>query len=117
VNLIEFRKAFERRHDFYSEDLHRLKNKYPEITFFDIPEAWIYKIDEHLSRMKRPSFLESINQICGFVVTTKSADPADQEIFDEMLEELYVIDLDIRKELDGESIAKIQKVAHRLALN
>lgn len=52
MNLLEeFSKEFIKRHDFYSEDLDNLFNKWPKTSFKNIPEAWIIPIDEMLLKL------------------------------------------------------------------
>lgn len=46
--LINNYKIFKYRHDFISEDLNLLKQKYNNISFNNIPEAWIIILDDFL---------------------------------------------------------------------
>lgn len=69
MNLLEdFSKEFRKRHDFYSEDLDVLFNKWDKTSFKDIPEAWILPIDEMLLELSKINiFPISIQQQFGLL--------------------------------------------------
>lgn len=65
--LDDFNQEFIKRHDFYSEDLDLLFNKWqPKTLFKNIPEAWILPIDTMLSELNKENFFpKEVEQIFG----------------------------------------------------
>lgn len=115
ISLEEFKREFDRRHDFESEDLQVLANNFPEVDFYNIPEAWIIPIDKMLRVIGK--YVSYISQDCGHVRVMRrvmDGDPSvrpgketdrDKEIFSQisLLEKrVRAIDKDLHDKLDYE---------------
>jgi hypothetical protein len=65
---LEIQKAiFDHRHSFDSEDIIVLRNYFPNITFEQIPDAWIIPIDNFLRSISDIKNIQSISQVYGML--------------------------------------------------
>lgn len=86
---------FKYRHDFVSEDLDLLKQKYNNIEFKNIPEAWVVILDRFLE--KHNKIVKCIQQYFGHLSIVYSCDidlnvKKDQEKTEKRLQK---IDMDL----------------------
>jgi hypothetical protein len=103
ISVREFHEQWSERHDFEYEDSDLLSKKYPNISFNDIPQAWMCCIFDHLSSMKDISKVVSISQIMGFPVIQYENNIGDIEfdIIKDLERSLECIDIDLHKQLDA----------------
>jgi hypothetical protein len=103
ISVTEFNKQFIERHELEYDDLDLLPNKYPNILFKDIPQAWVCCIYDSLYSMKDLSKIVSISQIFGFPVIQYENDIRDVEfkILKDLEHDLLSIDMDLHNQLDA----------------
>jgi hypothetical protein len=94
LNLNQIKIEFDSRHDFDSPDLNILKERYPNILFKSIPDAWIYLIDKFLSNMDISQVI-SITQEFGFLCVDGILDVYQRRKIKNFEEELYCADIDL----------------------
>jgi len=90
MNLISYKETFDFRHDFDSEDLDTLRERWPSITFHNIPDAWILLIDEMLCAMRYSLRIAEIRQ---------KLSNSHQQLLAAFEAAIYKIDADISREL------------------
>lgn len=61
----EFKKEFDKRHDFNSTELNVLKDNFPHVGFYNIPEAWIIIVDKMLRKISND--VSYVSQEYGFL--------------------------------------------------
>lgn len=98
ISTEEFSKIFSDRHSFDGEDVQILKNKFPNIQFNNIPDAWILGIDR-LLRKTRYAGIVSIAQRNGFLFISARNDILSEYI-EEVEQEIYSLDADLHKLLE-----------------
>lgn len=108
MNLLEnFKKEFEKRHDFISHDLDLLYKKHPTVSFLNIPEAWIVPIDEMLFKLnyKKISHITISQHYGQFIVSTPVAEFKLKyiKIIDETRRIIESIDRDLYENLNTKS--------------
>ena len=100
-----FAREFSNRHSFGGEDVGVLKDKFPNISFHNIPDAWVLGIDEFLSRVNI-EVITSIRQACGFfhvsVLEGKTGDIFWDQV-ERIERKLYDLDKDLHKTLSSNS--------------
>jgi hypothetical protein len=84
---------FQKRHDFDSEELAVLKAHYPSISFTDIPEAWIYILDQMLERISGK--VRKVYQLCGYLIVEASLSDDEMNIVERFERKLYEADIDL----------------------
>lgn len=101
----KFADEFRKRHTFGGEDVGVLKNKFPNISFHNIPDAWVIGIDEFLSRIN-PKLITTLRQACGFFYISVSDLDLGDDFWDqvERIErKLYDLDKDLHEALERRS--------------
>lgn len=106
ISIQEYNKQFIARHDFSYADIKFLPNKYSNILFKDIPEAWVCCIDDYLSRIKEHNKVVSISQIYGFPVIQYENDinSKDFEILKQLERTILCMDVDLQDQLDSGAV-------------
>ena len=99
ITIEEFSKEFNKRHDFEYDDDEFLPNKYSEISFQDIPEAWVCVIDTYLSKLKDKSAISSISQVMGLCVIAGESSSEDKKILQCLEKTISDIDMDLHEQL------------------
>jgi len=101
MNLISYKETFDFRHDFDSEDLDTLRERWPSITFHNIPDAWILLIDEMLCAMRYSLRIAEIRQEFGqlIVLPNGKLSNSHQQLLAAFEAAIYKIDADISREL------------------
>ena len=97
----EFANEFQKRHSFGGDDVGVLKNKYPNISFHNIPDAWVLGIDEFLDRVCIRS-IAAIRQACGFFHVSVVEESLGDGFWDQVEiaeRKLYGLDRDIHEAL------------------
>ena len=95
--LLTFKKEFDLRHEFQSEDLTTLKERWPNVKFVNIPEAWILILDTMLCKLRYHNPVRVIRQDYGqLVVLHDPLRQRQQKIISDAEEAIYAIDEDIR---------------------
>ena len=97
--LFEFKKEFDKRHDFESSDLNYLYKKYSNIVFSNIPYAWVINIDDMLCELPHTSIAE-IRQDFGqpiFILKNKEEKEKYQSILNKFDKALRYIDKDLHQ--------------------
>lgn len=107
--VYQFYNQFLLRHDFISDDLTILNDKYSYVKFYNIPEAWIITIDEMVEDIlmvgQNPSI--KVSQKMGFLdvefVSSGSKKLIDYSFIIKAAErELYLLDADLHGDLNYE---------------
>lgn len=102
--LRRFYLQFLQRHDFESDDLKTLQLKFPNATFYSIPEAWILPIDDFLTDVEcvRADVEIKISQDLGFLNVIFVNDNKDfyKEMILSLEKKVYILDLDLHLELE-----------------
>jgi hypothetical protein len=103
ISVREFHEQWSERHDFEYDDSDLLSKKYSNISFKDIPQAWVCCIFDHLSSIKDISKIVSVSQIMGFPVIQYENNIGDVEfdIIKDLERSLECIDIDLHKQLDA----------------
>lgn len=97
LNLIKLKKEFYKRHDFESKDLEVLYNKFPKVSFKNIPEAWIVLIDKMLNEVGT-YYIKSVEQHYGLLcITETNPQYLDLSIVDKYEKRIYNIDKDLHE--------------------
>jgi hypothetical protein len=111
ISVPAFYREFEHRHEFDSDDIRLLQTKYPHIRFEGIPEAWVIVIDElvrQVGRLDRTA-LVAVRQDFGFLSVFRRAGHQYPEIVRELVKlaetRLYLIDVDLHRQLDCKVVA------------
>ncbi|MFA5757962.1 MAG: hypothetical protein WC942_01095 [Clostridia bacterium] len=101
VSVYEFSEIFNHRHDFNCTDINILSDKYTNIIFKNIPEAWILEIDKFLSLIKQPKKIFKISQEFGFLVIFHNDKliQHDKEILQQLENNLTILDIDLHSQL------------------
>lgn len=97
-----FVKEFEKRHDFQTSEVTVLESHFPNTKFRNIPEAWIWCIDQMLERIYKidSKAITSVYQLFGLLCVEPSRrSPKIDEIISEYEKKMYFIDMDLRKEI------------------
>lgn len=97
--LLEFKREFDKRHDFDAGDLNYLYKKYPKVVFSKIPLAWVINIDDMLCELPHTSVVE-IRQDFGqpvFILKNQEEKDKYQSILDKFDKVLRLIDKDLHK--------------------
>lgn len=101
ISLQQFSKEFLERHDFEYEDSNFLSHKYQHIKFLDIPEAWVFQIDDALGMLDRPMSVRSISQVMGLIVfDVQDLNDHDKLILKKLEEKIISLDKDLHDLLD-----------------
>ena len=79
MNLLKYKKEFDSRHDWDSEEETQLKTNWPNICFENIPQAWIIPIDKILSKNNHDSVKE-IKQYYGQVIVLPRNDILEKKL-------------------------------------
>jgi len=103
ISVREFNEQWSERHDFEYDDSDFLNNKFTNILFENIPQAWVCCISDHLSSIKDLSKIISICQIMGFPVIQYENSISDKEldIVKDLERSLESIDVDLHNQLDA----------------
>lgn len=101
MNLFNFQEIFNQRHKFQHEDLQVLKERWPNIQFNNIPDAWIWPIDILLSRLRYNNPISEIRQEFGQIcfIYNKKPSKYQNHVIKKCESEIYNIDFDINNEL------------------
>lgn len=103
--LYKLKKDFDERHDFCDDDIEVLKGRWPEVSFHNIPAAWIIPIDQMLCRMRYHNQIKEIRQDFGqFIVIHNKLRPNHEKILKRAEQEIYEIDVDLQKQLQNYTI-------------
>lgn len=98
TNLEKLGKEFNSRHDFKSEDLDILKSNFSNITFKNIPEAWIVILDSMLRELDT-RYVYSIEQHFGFICINENKNSnLNLSVINKYEKKLYKIDIDLHNE-------------------
>jgi hypothetical protein len=102
--LETFAREFKARHSFDGDDVTVLRENFPEVTFTDIPDAWVLGLDELLSRIP-PAEVLNISQRNGFLfVSIRDGEWANSDILWDEIEKaeskIYDLDSDLHKLLE-----------------
>jgi hypothetical protein len=102
ISVEEFNKMFKERHDFIYSDRYFLDKKYKYIKFLEIPEAWVYSIDKHLSKLRQPRKVITVSQILGLLVIEKDDSMliSDKNILKSLDKNLRDLDIDLYEQLE-----------------
>jgi len=106
IDINQYNKTFQKRHQFKYDDLNFLPKKYTHIKFCNIPEAWVYPLDKILSQMKDNTTIKLIQQIMGFISIDKKCEVSSEDNLklqrlDQMLTS---VDIDIFNQLETSSV-------------
>jgi hypothetical protein len=106
ISITEFHKQWTDRHDFEYDDIDFLSNKYSDIVFKNIPQAWVCCIADHLSLIKDLSKVMSVSQNFGLPVIQYENDISDNDfhMLKNMENSILCIDIDLYKQLDAECL-------------
>ena len=107
VSIHTLAKEFYYRHDFGSEDVGVLRDKYPHTQFHNIPEAWIVVIDDMMMELVQFSYPTWVQQHFGFLSVQFDSPPTEnlREVIKLAERRLYRIDMDLHKKLDCKVVA------------
>lgn len=101
VSLEEFYNQFVDRHEFVYEDSETLAERFRNISFYNIPEAWVYLVDKFLSMMNQVRKIRSVSQVYGFlVVDCKDLSDFDKNILADLELHLKVLDMDLHNQIE-----------------
>jgi hypothetical protein len=101
VSLEEFYNQFMDRHEFVYEDSETLSKRFRNISFYNIPEAWVYLVDKFLSMMNQVRKIRSVSQVYGFlVVDCKDLSDFDKNILADLELHLKVLDIDLHNQIE-----------------
>lgn len=101
INIEQFNSEFSKRHDFIYEDINFLPKKYSNISFKEIPEAWVCPIHHCLSKMEDPTKVTGISQYCGLlVISSSNVSSTDQKLLDSLDKNIRLLDLDLHEQLE-----------------
>ncbi len=98
-SLLAIKKAFDERHDYSSEDLSVLQERWPEVKFVNIPDAWILILDTMLCRLRYDNPVREIRQEYGqLVVLHKPLRKRQKEVIQQAERQIYAVDADLMAE-------------------
>lgn len=102
VTVEALAKEFYHRHDFESDDVTVLHERYPSVLFHNIPEAWVVIIDDMLNELQHMADVTWVKQHFGFLTVQFREPPTDdvKATVRYAEERLYRIDVDLHKKLD-----------------
>ena len=98
ISISDFSKEFNYRHNFNAEDIGILQQKYPNIKFVNIPEAWIICVDNMLQCLKEYN-IRCIQQYYGFLSVIGDYSSEAKEIIKFFEGKMYQADADLHKDL------------------
>lgn len=100
ISINQFAEEFNYRHDFKYDDDKYLENKFPNIKFSNIPEAWVYQINKILSSIYDIDNISSITQVMGFIsIQYKNLSHHDINLISKLENQLKLLDIDLYDEL------------------
>ena len=103
--LNDVKPTFDYRHDFEGEDIQTIKERWPNVTFHNIPLAWIIPIDEMLCRLRYDNPIYEVRQEFGhLVVLSVPLNSNQKRIIQQAEDEIYLIDVDLHMFLDNSAI-------------
>ena len=95
-----YKETFDVRHEFESEDLEILRERWPGIRFVNIPDAWIFIIDEMLGVMRYDLRIKEIRQEYGqFIVVHDELSDSHKKILKKCEAAIYKTDVDLFEQL------------------
>lgn len=98
-NKTEFTKEFNKRHDFNTSGIKYLKNKFKDIKFNNIPDAWIYPLEKFLNTRYIKNIVIEVSQENGDIKIIKASDKLYQDFYNkkasELIDDIELIDIDL----------------------
>lgn len=100
MNLIEFKKIFDGRHEFENEDINVFLDRWSGVKCSNIPAAWILPLDQMLSQFRCCNPIVEIRQEFGqLVLINKEVTDKQQKMIDRAKRAIFLLDVDLHKEL------------------
>lgn len=97
--LWDIQKEFNKRHNFNDEDIGLLKERWSEITFHNIPLAWVFPLDEMLCKLRYNNPIYEIRQEFGqLIILSHQLKYKNHKVIIKKTEQaIYNIDKDLLK--------------------
>jgi len=95
MDLLTRKQFFDNRHVFEDEDIDLLKERWPEISFNNIPLAWVFQLDEFLCKTKYSSSITEIRQEFGEVIVLGELNTKLKTRIHELEAQTYLVDWDL----------------------
>ncbi len=65
MDLVSKKRIFDKRHVFDDEDIDLLQERWPQVTFTNIPLAWVFPLNQFLSRVRYRESIREVGQHFG----------------------------------------------------
>jgi hypothetical protein len=105
TTIQQFTKEFNYRHDFSYDDIDFLPKKFSNITFNNIPEAWVCEIDRVFTLLNKADGIKSVSQIMGFlVIDFDHLSRHDVKLLHGLDEQIKLLDIDLYKQFETTSL-------------
>jgi hypothetical protein len=97
LNLFQYKKEFDMRHEFDESEMDVLRERFPWITISNIPISWIIAIDIMLCRFRYSSLIKGVDQQYGQLILSFLKDPEQQhlDVIAKVEAKLKAIDVDL----------------------
>lgn len=96
--LSQIKKEFDYRHDFESDDLDLLNNRFPTICFLNIPVDWICLIDNLLTNISSLDRIKEVRQEFGqlIIINNYSLTETDRNLIEYYSKKITNSDMDLK---------------------